>query len=413
VDYVGVAADRLTAVLVLGNEELYRGVVSSGRVSFGLSRNVPVDEAGVTISLLLDVGAYSPSTVRLTLMDGCVVASPSISLPLSYNTVTINIKSSAYPHKPRGRMSDYFNTVVSFNLLASVDARDVSSNVWIRLTNKDTRLIALDWALLIDATIPSGSQLLSLPDKVVRGLVAYNIPLEQANAYDVELKLINSSNLESDVFVETVTADLTRPVFSSQELLVFQLPGQLVHSIIWGAVVEDVSEVTRIEVWSRIGEDPRWSNVYSSSPNRTGIEIGGLIPDTSYYYKAYAYNSSGLVSDALLLKGNIQTSLPPGILTKLSNYPNPFNSNIKDTTITYFLNKDMDLTIKIYNIFGKKVYERYCFAGQNGGKVGNNELIWDGTDQAGHKLPMGSYPMVIYDGSAKTILDQWVIGVIH
>jgi flagellar hook assembly protein FlgD len=73
----------------------------------------------------------------------------------------------------------------------------------------------------------------------------------------------------------------------------------------------------------------------------------------------------------------------------------------------------MDLTIKIYNIFGKKVYERYCFAGQNGGKVGNNELIWDGTDQAGHKLPMGSYPMVIYDGSAKTILDQWVIGVIH
>jgi hypothetical protein len=418
VDYSGVSVDRLTAVLTLGNEELYSGAISSGRHTLGLARGVALNEAGLTLSLFVDVGAYSPSTVKLTLSDGCVIASPSISLSYTYNTTTINIKSSAHPRKPKARMANYFNTVVSFNLLASVDVRDASSNVKLRLVNAASNEVVLTWTVMIDVVVSSGSSLLSLPDKVARFLTVYNIPLEQAEAYNVELKLINSSNLESDVFVKVVTADLTRPVFASQELSVSQLPNQFVHSVLWGVVNEDVSAVTRVEVWSRKGEDPRWLIVNVATPNASGVinagaDIGGLHPYTSYYYKAYAYNSAGLISDALLKQGSIQTSLPPGMLTKLSNYPNPFNSNIKDTTITYFLNRDMDLTIKVYNIFGKKVYERYCFAGQNGGKEGNNELIWDGTDQSGHKLPMGSYPMIIYDGSAKTILDQWVIGVIH
>jgi hypothetical protein len=309
-------------------------------------------------------------------------------------------------------MSDYFNSVVSFNLRAIVYGKDSTNNVFIRVVNKQDQDIVLDWTLLTDIDSPTVSAL-SLTTNITRFLAAYNIPIEPAEAYTLELKLRNELWLESDVFNQVVTADLTRPVFNNSDLLVSQ-PEDLVHSVIWGDVLEDVSEVERIEVWSRIGEDPRWSIVHtSSSPSSNQTRISGLKPYTSYYYKAIAYNSAGLASDPLLKQGSIQTSKPVDTLTKLSNYPNPFNSNLKDTTIVYFLNQDMDITIKIYNIYGKKVYEKNCFSSENGGSEGNNEIIWDGTDQAGNRLPMGSYPMVIYDGKTKAILDQRVIGVIH
>ncbi|MDD4804631.1 MAG: hypothetical protein PHN69_05610 [Candidatus Pacebacteria bacterium] len=410
-DYQGESTNRLTAILAVDGEELSRRALSSGRVVFDLSRVLTLNENIVTVALLLDVGSYSPSTVKVFASNGCVVASPSIHLPVNYSTVTINIKSSLHPRKPKGIFPNYFNTVVSFNLMAKVYSVDSKDNVYVRLINNQDQSLVLDNTLLVERTVTSS--LLSVMDSVTRSLVVYNVPLQPAAAYKVGIKLVNDLGLESETYEKIVTADLTKPYFDETELTVRRLDNEVGFSVLWGHVNEDVSAVTHIEIWARIGEDPRWSIVYVVSPNLTLRNIANLVPETSYYFKALAYNSAGLVSEPLMHKGSFQTSLPVGMLTKLSNYPNPFNSNKQDTTITYFLNRDMDVTIKIYNIYGKKVYEKYCFSGENGGREGNNEILWGGIDQSGRKLPMGSYPMVIYDGGAKNILDQRVIGVVH
>ncbi len=68
----------------------------------------------------------------------------------------------------------------------------------------------------------------------------------------------------------------------------------------------------------------------------------------------------------------------------LDIYPNPFNSN---TSIKYSLNTNTHIQIIVYNINGKKVNTLF-----NGFKEkGKHEIVWNGLDQKGNRLPDGMY----------------------
>lgn len=57
---------------------------------------------------------------------------------------------------------------------------------------------------------------------------------------------------------------------------------------------------------------------------------------------------------------------------------NPFNPLAGPTKLTYSLSKDANISIYIFNIRGERVWEYSAAAGSNGGRVGANDVSWDG-----------------------------------
>lgn len=78
---------------------------------------------------------------------------------------------------------------------------------------------------------------------------------------------------------------------------------------------------------------------------------------------------------------NVSLPIKPFIL---SNYPNPFNHN---TTISYSLPKDGDVTVNIFNIKGQLVKKLVS----ESKKSGAYNVSWNGDDQAGKKASSGLY----------------------
>jgi hypothetical protein len=84
-------------------------------------------------------------------------------------------------------------------------------------------------------------------------------------------------------------------------------------------------------------------------------------------------------------------SLPTGIPDvksaencKLLNYPNPFHAG---TTISYSLQGESNVILKVYDISGKEVATLV----QAQQSAGTHQLEWSGTDSRGAQLPYGYY----------------------
>jgi len=68
----------------------------------------------------------------------------------------------------------------------------------------------------------------------------------------------------------------------------------------------------------------------------------------------------------------------------LVNWPNPFT---EQTTIAYSLEKEQPVHLAMYSISGKKLIELV----NSHQHPGSHEIIWNGTDLNGNKLPEGIY----------------------
>jgi hypothetical protein len=340
--------------------------------------------------------------------DSLRVSSDKLSVS-SYNTGTINIKSTNHPRKVRLHSSkDFVNNFISTNIeliIATADQGNIS--VLYKIAEKESGNSVLLWTEVRSvsvSTMNSALMTVSLPQ----------LPLTHNKLYEFSIKGVKS-NLESDVYSWPVRTDFTKPIFVKNKIEVSQInhEGLLKHVLYWGVATDDVSSIDSIEIYNRTGNEPKWQLALIVSGDKQRAEISNLLQERTYFYRAIAKNKAGLSSVAISSDVGISSGFSGTALVRLSNYPNPFKSNEGNTTIYYYLNQNMNITIKIYNIFGKKVYERNCFAGEVGGSAGANELKWNGVDQSGNKLPMGSYPIVVYDTDTKQILDQRVIGVIH
>lgn len=80
---------------------------------------------------------------------------------------------------------------------------------------------------------------------------------------------------------------------------------------------------------------------------------------------------------------NSYSNLPSGFDLK-QNYPNPFNPS---TTISYSLNKDSDVIIRIFDLSGKLISTLL----NNYQTNGEHTIIWNGTDNRGNKVAGGVY----------------------
>ena len=100
------------------------------------------------------------------------------------------------------------------------------------------------------------------------------------------------------------------------------------------------------------------------------------------------------------------------------NFPNPFDSRKAgregQTQIAYQLLKDVPVTVTLYDLMGFRVRRWSFSAGQNGGRDGANNFLWDGTDDTGRKVSKGGYLAQIeidLPGTSVSVIRK--IGVIH
>jgi hypothetical protein len=85
------------------------------------------------------------------------------------------------------------------------------------------------------------------------------------------------------------------------------------------------------------------------------------------------------------------------------NYPNPFRAGSETTKISYFLTRDTNVRIDIYDLAGMHVWSTERAAGTPGGTGSEDgtwcEIEWDGRNGAGDVVRNGVYICRIQAGS--------------
>jgi hypothetical protein len=103
------------------------------------------------------------------------------------------------------------------------------------------------------------------------------------------------------------------------------------------------------------------------------------LPGQSYLYRIGAVGAQG---DSF--SQSISIALPPKPTTLYQNYPNPFNPS---TSIAFYLPKQQDVAVVIYDVSGGRV--RTLFEGTK--PVGRHTILWDGKNDSGSQAGSGVY----------------------
>lgn len=110
--------------------------------------------------------------------------------------------------------------------------------------------------------------------------------------------------------------------------------------------------------------------------------------------------------------------MPQEVISQVTNYPNPFDSRKPgmegETTIAYSLAQDAKVSMVLYDLLGRRVREWTFNPGTMGGRAGSNQILWDGTNEAGQKVSKGGYIAEIQvetPNTTATVIRK--IGVIH
>jgi len=208
--------------------------------------------------------------------------------------------------------------------------------------------------------------------------------------------------------------------------------GKTSYALRWNPASQGSSGVTAYELQER-GGDPKdlaatvlWRSINLINSKVPAYTVGdskfpGEAPRSTgdyYSYRVRAMSGAGVWSPWSPLGLNVNTGLVAGIITGVSNYPNPFDTrkggSAGQTTITYTLNADADVTITIYDLLGYVVKTMNYPAGTTGGQAGPNFVPWDGRNGNGTLVSKGGYIARIKvkstSGSSEVLRK---IGVIH
>jgi hypothetical protein len=79
----------------------------------------------------------------------------------------------------------------------------------------------------------------------------------------------------------------------------------------------------------------------------------------------------------------------------VTNYPNPFHPPAEGTTISYRLDDNADVRIRIFTLGGELVRDENLVRLAPGGLTGLNEWVWDGRNGSGRVVASGGYVALI------------------
>jgi hypothetical protein len=88
------------------------------------------------------------------------------------------------------------------------------------------------------------------------------------------------------------------------------------------------------------------------------------------------------------------TLIEPKLVGRILAYPSPMRFSMGDGEISYNLNANFEVNMRIYNMFGQLVFSRDYPAASNGGLSGYNHPAFN-TSEVGQLLPAGVYFIVL------------------
>jgi len=99
------------------------------------------------------------------------------------------------------------------------------------------------------------------------------------------------------------------------------------------------------------------------------------------------------------MKGQLKIAGHLGVSGRPKNVPNPFRPRHRETTtIIYTLTDDADISLIIYDITGRPIWQRRFLAKTMGGSVNENRVEWNGKSDFGEYAPNGAYIYLITSG---------------
>ena len=117
--------------------------------------------------------------------------------------------------------------------------------------------------------------------------------------------------------------------------------------------------------------------------------------------------NSGTLSDVFEIKSYSYAS------SLAINSPNPFDPKRENTTIMYKLSKDTEVTIVIFSSTGDALWKRNYAANTNGGRSGENSIVWNGITDFSETASNGVFLVHIIESSSGKNLAKGKIAVIR
>ena len=98
------------------------------------------------------------------------------------------------------------------------------------------------------------------------------------------------------------------------------------------------------------------------------------------------------------------------IVGAVHTIPNPFRPRHGEgTTFKYQLASDASITIMIYDITGRLLWQRVYSAGSQGGRINDNNVLWNGINDFGDYVPNGAYIFLITSGDKILVKGQLAV----
>jgi hypothetical protein len=123
------------------------------------------------------------------------------------------------------------------------------------------------------------------------------------------------------------------------------------------------------------------------SDKESGRYIGSALADS----KNHVFLAGSKGEDAWVASFVPEAALVVKNPCEIFNYPNPFDSRRSQTTIRYELPFDAETELAIYDQAGERLRAWKFPSAAPGGRMGVNEVPWDGTNELGRKAVQGMY----------------------
>lgn len=402
-----------------------QGTVASGVAGISLTSPQLVTTSSQTFLVTFAFSALSPvgDTVGFSFPNVSygVVQSPDYVAGSTFTTSVATILDAHTPTQPvvtlPGPFWDSFDTM-QFVWTSTVAIGNITQ-VWWSIGSTPGGQDVVPWTAL---------------NPIVNSYMAEGLALQSGTTYYVSVKAESNSGYLSPVGTsQPILVDLTVPTVPTINASV----GAVSVLVDWTTVISGPSGLMGYLVEYETGQQPIWFNAKTNAQDTdtdstsaqsvsrpaftpttpltaadvvTGLSESIKPPSSTIYVRVSGVSGSGVVgpsSDPLRV---LFGTLPPGGISEVSAYPNPFDSRTGVVTINYTLSANSDVSIKIYSIYGTLIKTLQFAGGQNGGLEGANDVTWDGTDSSGVKTSKGVYLALLQGGGAKV---TYKIAVIH
>ncbi|MDD5492203.1 MAG: T9SS type A sorting domain-containing protein, partial [bacterium] len=146
------------------------------------------------------------------------------------------------------------------------------------------------------------------------------------------------------------------------------------------------------------GSDGSYGFVANSGDYYLAVQLPNYsYPSTRNYFDSSRNIIIGSKMDTFRIGPDIlYMDLPLDPTESFSCYPSPFNPYERNITIQYYLDKDTEVGIAVYDLLGNLVKTWEITRGSQYAQKGLNQLPWDGRSGSGHIIANGGYIVLLH-----------------